>query len=144
MAVIVTLPESPLGETAFERAIAEASMRDLPVVVAANVAMPRTESGAEGYHERRQQVETQLDERVRALTEHGLRASAYLPSAPTDTAYAVLQAAEDHDAELIVIGIRRRSPVGKVLLGSVAQDILLGARCPVLGVKLAEDAEGDS
>lgn len=69
--------------------------------------------------------------------------SAYIPAAPASAADAVLQAAGEHEAELIVIGIRRRSPVGKALLGSAAQDILLAADCPVLGVKLAaEDEEG--
>ena len=43
--------------------------------------------------------------------------------------------AEDADAELIVIGLRRRSPVGKLILGSNAQRILLDAKCPVLAVK---------
>lgn len=47
----------------------------------------------------------------------------------------VLDVAESERASLIVIGLRRRSPVGKLLLGSVAQTILLQANCPVLAVK---------
>lgn len=53
----------------------------------------------------------------------------------------LLQAAEDEDADLLVIGIRRRSPVGKLVLGSNAQDILLRADCPVLAVKARDQDE---
>ncbi len=56
----------------------------------------------------------------------------------TDTAAEdVLDAAEKSGAELIVIGLRHRTPVGKLIMGSTAQTILLGARCNVLAVKLA-------
>lgn len=47
----------------------------------------------------------------------------------------LLQTAHDDDIDLLVIGVRRRSPVGKLLLGSNAQDIILRADCPVLAVK---------
>ena len=39
------------------------------------------------------------------------------------------------DTELLVVGVRRRSPVGKALLGDVAQRLLLEAEVPVLAVK---------
>ena len=50
-----------------------------------------------------------------------------------DVAASVLELAGD--AELLVIGARRRSPVGKFLLGSVTQTIILDAPIPVLVVK---------
>ena len=52
-----------------------------------------------------------------------------------DAAAEVLDAADETNAELIVIGLRRRSPVGKLIMGSVSQRILLEADCPVLAVK---------
>ena len=52
-----------------------------------------------------------------------------------DTADALLKAMDRDDAELLVIGIRHRSPVGKLLLGSVSQQLLLECPKPVLAVK---------
>jgi nucleotide-binding universal stress UspA family protein len=52
-----------------------------------------------------------------------------------DIAGAALQAAAETGASLIVVGIRPRTPVGKLLLGSVAQRLILDAECPVLAVK---------
>ncbi|WP_257424393.1 universal stress protein [Nocardioides carbamazepini] len=54
-----------------------------------------------------------------------------------DVADAVIAAADQEQATLIVVGIRHRTPVGKLLLGSVAQRIILEAQCPVLAVKPA-------
>jgi nucleotide-binding universal stress UspA family protein len=55
-----------------------------------------------------------------------------------DPAEDLINVAEEVNADLIVIGLRRRSPVGKLILGSNAQRILLDAPCPVLAVKAAE------
>jgi nucleotide-binding universal stress UspA family protein len=59
----------------------------------------------------------------------------HLATAPKDVAETVLELAEKVGAELLVIGARRRSPVGKALLGSVTQTLVLQANVPVLVVK---------
>jgi nucleotide-binding universal stress UspA family protein len=48
---------------------------------------------------------------------------------------ALVQFAQGNDIEEIVIGVRRRSKVGKLLFGSNAQYIILQATCPVVAVK---------
>jgi nucleotide-binding universal stress UspA family protein len=52
-----------------------------------------------------------------------------------DAAAAVLDLVAGTDAELLVVGARRRSRVGKLLMGSVTQSIILDADIPVLVVK---------
>jgi Universal stress protein UspA and related nucleotide-binding proteins len=47
----------------------------------------------------------------------------------------LIEVANKVNADFIVIGLRRRTPVGKLILGSNAQRILLDASCPVLAVK---------
>ncbi len=43
--------------------------------------------------------------------------------------------AKEHPVEEIVIGVKRRSKVGKVVFGSTAQYVILKAPCPVVSVK---------
>ena len=54
---------------------------------------------------------------------------------------AILSTAEEVGADLIVLGTRGRTGIRRVLLGSVAEDVLRRAKCSVLVVRLAEDAK---
>jgi nucleotide-binding universal stress UspA family protein len=47
----------------------------------------------------------------------------------------LVQLADEHKADEIVIGVRRRSKVGKLIFGSTAQYVVLNASCPVVSVK---------
>lgn len=51
-----------------------------------------------------------------------------------DAADELVDYVENNDARYIVVGSRKRSPVGKALFGSVAQSVLLSAPCPVVAV----------
>ena len=53
----------------------------------------------------------------------------------SDVADEVLRVAEEESPRLLVVGVRHRSPVGKLLMGSVAQRLILEAPCPVVAVK---------
>ncbi|GMA31468.1 hypothetical protein GCM10025875_14600 [Litorihabitans aurantiacus] len=82
-------------------------------------------------------LEAKLDGVRSRLDEAGLGYEVRQVDRGRDVADDLIDAAEASDAELIVIGLRRRSPVGKLILGSNAQRILLDAPTPVLAVKSA-------
>ncbi len=52
-----------------------------------------------------------------------------------DVADEILAVAAEVSADAVVIGIRHRTPVGKLVMGSVAQRVIMGAECPVIAVK---------
>lgn len=73
-----------------------------------------------------------LDHRLTDLgVDHVMRQPAQAVSAADE----ILAAAAEVAADLVVIGLRRRTPVGKLLLGSSSQQVILEAECPVVAVK---------
>lgn len=133
MAIVVGYAATDEGRAALQRAADEASSRGVRLLVvnstrpdsAARRTTPQELARVEDDLRR---VGEQLD---RAGVEHDLRGASPTP----DPAEDIIAAAVESGAELIVIGLRRRTPVGKLLLGSNAQRILLDAPCPVLAVK---------
>lgn len=69
------------------------------------------------------------------LTRLGVAHTIIRPSDDLTAAESIVDHAEHLGAELVVIGVRRRSPLGKLVTGSTAQSVLLDVDCPVLAVK---------
>lgn len=138
MRILVGVTTAPEARAALERAVEEARLRQAELIVVDYLQVGlRSESQSERYQasERRlDQLRSRLqDEGISVRTRHGVGVSS--------ASRELLKVAEDEDVDLIVIGMRRRSPVGKLVLGSNAQDVLLGADCPVLAVKPPPETE---
>ncbi len=116
------------GNAALTRAITEAA-RDGEELVVVNSALHPTD--AEGPIPT-ETVQSVLDQKLAAA---GLKHTIRQLKPGDDAADAIVDIAREVSASLIVIGIRRRSPVGKLILGSTAQRVLLDADCPVIAVK---------
>jgi nucleotide-binding universal stress UspA family protein len=50
----------------------------------------------------------------------------------------IVDLAESPEVSLVIVGLRKRNPLGKLIMGSVSRDILLSVPCPVLAVKAAD------
>jgi len=136
MRIVVGFLRSPEGRAALQRAVEEARLRDAELLVVHSFRGGTRDSQEEivAYRQEFERLEQQLtQEGVRYRLREYVRGNA-----PDED---LLQVARDEAADLIVIGLRRRSPVGKLVLGSNAQDILLQADCAVLAVKAGEPAD---
>lgn len=130
-AVVVGYVPKPEGEAAVDQGIAEARLRNAPLVVV------NSHRGGRDYDDdtstRTEQDLTALEAKLEAS---GLSYDIRQLVRGFEPAEDLISIAESSGADLIVIGLRRRTPVGKLILGSNAQRILLDAPCPVLAVKV--------
>ncbi|GAB3459963.1 universal stress protein [Kineococcus endophyticus] len=130
MGIVVGYVANPEGRAALERAGAAAVRLSAPLVVV-HSRRPGREVDAEEA-----ELLAAVHDKVRAeLAEAGQSVEVREVPDSDDPADDLITAAEDSGASLIVIGLRRRTPVGKLILGASAQRILLDAPCPVLAVK---------
>jgi nucleotide-binding universal stress UspA family protein len=122
--IVVGYSSKPEGRAALRRAVSEARLRGAALVVVNTSSEADIDGGL-----------------ATELAASGVSYDIKTPSEMHDSAEELIRTAEATDADFIVIGLRRRSPVGKLLLGSNAQRVLLDAACPVLAVKADLGAE---
>jgi nucleotide-binding universal stress UspA family protein len=125
--IVVGYSADRYGTAALEHGIAEAKLRNTNLLVinattGEALSDPRFAQAAEVHD---------VEEHLNAC---GVEFELNQPVG-VDPADELLKAMEKNDAELLVVGIRQRNPVGKLLLGSVARQVLLECPKPVLAVK---------
>ena len=129
MTVVVGYIPDKYGEAALTAGIEEARLRGAVLVVVnatkGDALVDRRYVGEAGL--------AGLEARLAALDmTHDVR-----QAIGPDVAQEILRVVTDTDAAVVVIGLRHRTPVGKMIMGSVAQQVLLDAPCAVLAVKPA-------
>ncbi len=127
MSVVVGYVPNEYGEAALSEALLEAQRRGTGLVV---VNTTRGDSLVDKKYVG-EVGRSELEQRLAAApVEVELR-----QTIGADVADEILDVAREVAAEAVVIGIRHRSQVGKLLMGSVATRLLMEAPCPVVAVK---------
>ena len=133
MPIVVGYVPTAEGRAALARAAEECRMRRTRLVVINSARAGGSGSDETGGDD--EQLAAVGSQLAREGLEHEVR-QLVLGLEPAEDLIAV---AEEVSADMIVIGLRRRSPVGKLILGSNAQRVLLDAPCPVLAVKAQQE-----
>ena len=124
--ILLAYVPSATSEAAFDFAVEEAERRDASLLVLASERAPDPRK-ARGVPDKRP-----LQER---LEETGLGFELRTVPRRDDPADDILDAVEHDDVALVVLGIRKRTPIGKILLGSTSQRVAIESPVPVVLVK---------
>jgi nucleotide-binding universal stress UspA family protein len=136
MSIVVGYVATKEGRAALRAASAEARLRNARLVVINSNRGGKDLDGAEAAR-----YEAELASVRQTLDDAGIEHEVRQLVRGVEPAEDLVKVAEETSAELIVIGLRRRTPVGKLILGSNAQRILLDAPCAVLAVKADESGD---
>jgi len=128
--IVVGFTPTPAGRAALLAAAQQAVQNQQDVVVV-------NSSRGDALADPRYAQPADLEWAGTTLEEAGVRFSVRQEMRGREASEEILEVLESVDATLCVIGIRRRSAVGKMLMGSNAHRILMTAPCPVLAVKAA-------
>jgi nucleotide-binding universal stress UspA family protein len=129
MTILIGYLPTPEGEAALAAGLAEAKVRGDNVLV---VNSPRRGAPVDAA-----KINDEQEAGIRAgAATQGVPAEIRQPLHDGDLSQTFEDLVAETGADLIVIGLRHRTPVGKLILGSDAQRILLTATVPVLAVKV--------
>jgi nucleotide-binding universal stress UspA family protein len=89
----------------------------------------------EGSQENINKVEKQLEDAETLIRNEGVACERHLLIRANSPGEDIVIFAKEHHVDQIIIGVRRRSKIGKLIFGSNAQYIILNADCPVVTVR---------
>jgi nucleotide-binding universal stress UspA family protein len=128
MTLLVAYVARPEGQAALDKGIEIAKRRNERLVV--------VNASPGGTKEDEAMIDVQESERVEKLLRTAGIDAEFKQFVRGKSAVDEINALVDSlQASVLIIGLRKRSPVGKLIRGSVAQELLLTVSCPVLAVK---------
>ncbi len=127
MTIVVAYSADVYGEAALEHAVAEVTRTGERLVV---VNVTRGDALVDPRYAGSGSAAA-LDERLAGLPGEAELVQSMAP----DVAEEILSVVERVGGRILVVGVRHRTPVGKLIMGSVAQRLILEAHCPVVAVK---------
>jgi len=132
MKIVVGFTMSDESRAALEWAVAEAEQHGAEIVIVHSIR-----GGGDWQAEESEILvyRPELDEIERRLTSAGIPHTVRRLIRGMSPAQDLVRVVAEERADMIAIGIRRRSRTGKLLMGSSAQEILLLADCPVVAIK---------
>lgn len=126
MKLVVAYRASELGEKVLAHAIQRARQSGALIYLVTSLV-----GGGDTPEEAIEQARTDLDQAAALLAENGIAAETHLLIRGLSSGEDVVQFAREIGADEIIVGIWKKSKVGKILFGSTAQDVILKAGCPV-------------
>jgi nucleotide-binding universal stress UspA family protein len=93
------------------------------------------EKGTEHEQQAIEDAERGLEWAKTMFTDKGLDCRTHLLIRGLAPGEDILEFAKESNVDEIIVGVKRRSKVGKLLMGSTAQYVILQAPCPVVTVK---------
>ena len=93
------------------------------------------QKGTESARKDIEQAERGLAYAKSLFEEDGIACNTHLLIRGLTAGEDLVKFADENQIDQIVVGVKRRSKVGKLLMGSSAQYVILQAQCPVVAVK---------
>jgi len=130
VAIVVALDDDKRAKRIVDFAIEEAKLRKEKLLLVHSLF-----GGDKTSKEEIERGEKLLDDAEKRIEEAGVECEKHLLVRGKNPGDDIVEFAKEVNANLIIIGVRKRRPAGKLLFGSVAQHVILHAEQPVVCIK---------
>jgi nucleotide-binding universal stress UspA family protein len=130
MKILVGFDGSRVSEAALELAAEHAQAFDAQILLVQSMT-----GGPEMLRIDFENAERELVSRKNQFREKKIACESLLSVRGLSPGEDLVRLAKEHNVKEIIVGVRRRSKVGKLVFGSTAQFVILNAPCPVVTVK---------